>query len=130
MADAYFRYSLTFVTWLGFAAMAPPVLADLHAELVGAWHGPIYLNGREVYTTIDYRPDGSLSAQIEYGDDESRFKFRERLFGTWEIRDGQLFTVTHSNEGMIEKKNQEIVAITKSLLILRDREGHISIERR
>ena len=130
MVDACFRYSLIFVTWLGFAAFALSALADLREQLVGAWRGPIYLNGREVYTEINYHPDGSLSAQIEYGGEESRFKFRERLWGTWEIRDGQLFTVTHSNEGMTEKKAQEIVAITKSLLILRDREGHISTERR
>jgi hypothetical protein len=56
--------------------------------------------------------------------------FANDWWGTWEIRDGQLFTVTHSNEGMTEKKTQEIVAMTKSLLILRDREGHISTERR
>ena len=125
-----FRFSLTLITSLSFAAFAPCVSADLRAELVGVWHGPVVINGREVYTTIDYRPDGSLSAQIEYGSESSRFRFRERLWGTWEIRDGQLFTVTHSNEGMTEKKAQEIVAMTKSLLILRDREGHISTERR
>ena len=130
MLDACFRRAMIFVIWLTVPAFALPAGTDLRAELVGAWHGPVVINGREVYTTIDYRPDGSLSAQIEYGSESSRFRFRERLWGTWEIRDGQLFTVTHSNEGMTEKKAQEIVAMTKSLLILRDREGHISTERR
>ena len=114
------------VTTATLSSVASP---DTRAQLIGSWHGPIFLNGRDVYTTIDYRSDGSLSARIEY-EGGGRFRFVERLWGSWEIRDGQLVTVTHSNEGMTEKKAQEIVSITKSLLILRDREGHVSTEQR
>jgi hypothetical protein len=100
----------------------------IRALIPGAWISRETLDGQPMTLTVEYRPDGTFGASARIT--EGRYGVKLTLSGTWVVHHGILISHTEAT-GMPTRVNaHEVVAISETILVLRDRVGGIVIKRR
>jgi hypothetical protein len=94
----------------------------------GAWISQEILDGQPMTLTVEYRPDGTFGASA--GIAEGRYRTKLVLRGTWRVHNRVLINHTEATGMPARTTIYQVVAVTETVLILRDRDGGIVVKRR
>jgi hypothetical protein len=129
------KIALLFTSVLAFpflttAASESAKLSDetIRHLIPGGWISQERLDGQLLRLIVEYRPDGTLGASAKMT--EGRYSTALVLTGTWRVRNGILITHTDATGMPPRDTTQEIITVSETMLILRDRDGDVVVKRR
>jgi hypothetical protein len=100
----------------------------IRSQIPGAWISEETLDGRPTKLIIEYRSDGSFGASARVA--EGRYSVKLVITGSWRVHNGILISHTEATGTPPRDTVHEVIAITESLLVLRDRDGLVAVKRR
>jgi hypothetical protein len=111
-------------------ALEPDKLSDetIRSLVPGVWISQEILDGRPMTVAVEYRANGTLGASAQIR--EGRYRLNLVLTGTWRLENGILITHTEATGSPKRTTNREVIAVNQTILILRDQDGQIVVQRR
>jgi hypothetical protein len=100
----------------------------IRSQIPGAWISQETLDGRPTTLTVKYRSDGTFGASALVT--EGRYSLKLVLSGTWRVHNGILISRTEATGTPPRVTSHQVIAVSESMLVLRDRDGGIAVRRR